>query len=149
MLGSTGNSTMKIGPQGTGDDLLARMQEAAEAAKSEKVSNDFSVPAQEASSKVDPTGPGTQPAEPTSNLSQRLKVTAANALEGKTESADAVRSEVVDIVIDEKYGDTLSGKEKRKLTKNLKAALVDDPTFKREVDSMLLMAARDIGTSRG
>jgi len=136
-----------------GDDLFSRMQEAAQDARISGTDAKFAVETRATeANEVSGVSPAetVEPAEPKAvELDGRLKATAARALDGSAESAEEVRGEVVEIIVDDKFGETLSAREKRTLTKNLKTALVDDPAFKREVDSMLLLAAREIGRSRG
>lgn len=151
MLGSYGTSSMKIGSPESGDDLLARMQEAAESARAEKSSASFDSATVSESPQTEGIATdsassvsSTAPAGPSERINARLKTTAADVLDGRLEDPRKVRGQVVEIVVDEKYADHLSTREKRAITKTLKETLVDDPAFKQEVDTMLMLAAREV-----
>jgi hypothetical protein len=95
---------------------------------------------------VDTASPAssTAPASASTPLQDRIEVEASRALNGEFSTDAEVRSAVIDVIIDEKFGDRLSVADRRKMTRTLKENLVDDPGFVRQVDDMLLLAAREL-----
>lgn len=141
---------MRIGdgnsPVGS-DDLLDRMAEA----RAEKTGVDATAEAAssgrtDATTAADAAGQA-QAATPDElgPLKERLLSTAERALEGGFESADALRCEVVGVIVDERYGAHLSDGERDAIVETLQSSLADDPEFKAEVDNMLILAAGHLG----
>lgn len=131
---------MKIDGQNQLVDLIQRMQEAHDTAKTDGAS--FSLSEQVAhTSRVDsPTEAG---------LIDRLKETATKALDGGFKDAESVRLAVVEDIVDDKLADLVPKRsEKKKLIDGLQRTLVQDPEFEKQVDDMLIMAAREVGASR-
>lgn len=141
---------MRIGdgnnPVGS-DDLLDRMAEA----RAEKTGVDATAAA-DASSRADAAtaSEATGRAQPPESdalgpLKDRLLATAERALAGAFDSADALRCEVVGVIVDERYGAHLSDGERDEIVQTLQSSLADDPEFKAEVDNMLILAAGHLG----
>ena len=139
---------MKIDGSQFADDLLQRMQEAHEQDKTTKAGK---TEAQKTFS-LDPT----HAAHPTesiaraepSELQTRLRATAQKALRGEFREAAAVREAVVEDILRDRWEDKLGRAQTTKMLRALKPTLVDDPEFTRQVDEMLILAARNVGTSR-
>jgi hypothetical protein len=79
-----------------------------------------------------------------SPLQERIEVEATRALNGDFASDADIRGAVIDAILDERLGDRVSGSDRRKMVKTLKENLVEDPGFVRQVDDMLLLAAREL-----
>jgi hypothetical protein len=84
----------------------------------------------------------------TDALEQRLLDTAASVLDGAFETTfdttAELRRAVVDAIVEERYADTLGPEQTEQITRTLELTLTDDPVFQREVDNMLLHAARQL-----
>ena len=130
---------MKIGDGNTqvppDADLLERM----EAAHSQGISQADQASAADGAGAAG--GGAEQLEEPAGELEARLLDTARAGLEGGFESADDIRQKVVDVLVDQRYADRLSDEEHRQVRDTLRASLVNDPQFRREVDNMLVLAA--------
>lgn len=127
---------MKIDGQNLAADLVQRMQEAHKSAKSDAATETFSVQTQN----VEPAS------ETKSPLESKLQETANAALNGEYKDADAIRSAVIEHIVDEKLSHlTTKRTERKKLVEGLERTLLTDPEFQNQVDDMLVMAARQIG----
>ena len=140
---------MKIdGTHGT-DTLLQRMQEAHQSPESvaTEATNDVGKGFRVAD--VSPTAPteATEATEAT-RLVSNLRSTAEKALRGEFAGPSEVRAEVVDHILRERWEAKLGKAKTAKMIRTMKPTLVDDPEFAREVDEMLIMAARELGAAR-
>ncbi len=121
-----------------GVELLQRMQELhQETLEQTKGTSTFSV---DAPSSTDATSPTSE----VSALRERIEVEATKALRGDYASDSEIRSAVIDLILDERLGEQVTPAQRRKVGKKLKEDLVDDPGFVRQVDDMLLLAAREL-----
>lgn len=138
---------MKIDGTQFADDLLQRMQEARDTQKTESTEavgseqQTFSLDELQQSSPVAQS----QRTEPT-ELESKLRVTAEKALRGEFESAEAVRGEVVEHILRDRWENKVGRGKTAKMIRSLKPTLVSDPEFTREVDNMLITAARQLDT---
>ena len=129
---------MKIDGQNQAIDLLQRMQEARDAGQTDATKATFAVePSRE-----------TTAADTTPSLDGRLRDVAVKAMDGGFKTADDVRVAVIEEIVDDRLDALVSKRtERKRLIDGLKTTLVDDPEFQKQVDDMLVMAARDIGSS--
>lgn len=139
---------MKIDGSQFADDLLQRMQEAHKQDKTDGVGKTegqktFSIDQAQTARPADQVGK----AEPT-QLQTRLRTTAEKALRGEFPDAAAVREAVVEDILRDKWEAKLGRTQTTKMLRALKPTLVDDPEFTRQVDEMLILAARNVGSSR-
>jgi hypothetical protein len=139
---------MKIDGSQFADDLLQRMQEAHEQQKTSTVSGTdtqktFSV--EQLAATREPEAVGEVAA---SGLETQLRATAEKALRGEFPDSAAVREAVVEDVLRDRWEAKVGRSQVEKMIRTLKPTLVDDPEFARQVDEMLIMAARSVGTSR-
>ena len=129
---------MKIG-QNTASSLLEQMQQAhAESAKTAAPRTSFATAAPDAVG----AAPG---ASATTPLQSSVSAIASRVLSGEIKSPESARVAVLHAIIDERWGDKLSPAQHRQISKSLEQNLVDDPTFEREVDQMLILAALELG----
>lgn len=71
---------------------------------------------------------------------------AREVIQGHITSPDAARGAVIDAIVEHQYGHLLEGDT---ATVNMvKLSLLDDPQLQREVDDMLIHAARDLARPR-
>ena len=140
---------MKIDGTQIADDLLQRMQEAHETQKTTGPSD--AAPSQK-SFRLDDVqkaaGPQRLDETQPSALQSRVRDTAQKALRGEFPDAAAVRAAVVDDVLRERWEPKVGRAKIAKMIKTMKPTLVDDPEFTRQVDEMLIMAARNLGSNR-
>ncbi|MBA2660961.1 MAG: hypothetical protein H0U74_01595 [Bradymonadaceae bacterium] len=126
------------------DNLLERMQDAHQEAKA-------STSPHSCATKIDleclpdieavPTESGEQ-----AQIEAKLLMVAQSLLtDDYSMTPTEVRESVVEIIVDQKFGDMLDAVERRRVADTLKEALVDDPGFSAEVDDMLILAARKLG----
>lgn len=139
---------MKIDGSHIADDLLQRMQEAHETQATQATQDaapqkTFRLDELQGTSAAQPVE-ATQP----SALEARVRETAQKALRGEFADAEAVRAAVVEDVLRERWEPKVGRAQVAKMIKTLKPTLVDDPEFTRQVDEMLVMAARQLGSSR-
>lgn len=116
-------------------DLLERMREAASAAPAEHGSFE--------GIRGTDTAP---PATASSPLEASLRTTAERALRGEFSDAAAVRGEVVEQILRERWTQRVGEDKVAEMIDELSANLVDDPEFQREIDEMLVVAARTVST---
>lgn len=81
-------------------------------------------------------------------LESRLLETASNALDGDFASVDELRKAVIDAIVEERYADQLPAHDAERVTQTLKVTLSTDPVFRKEVDNMMIQAARRLGQSQ-
>lgn len=130
---------MKIG-QNTASSLLEQMQQAhAESAKTAAPRTSFSTAAPDVVGAAPPGASATTP------LQSSVSAIASRVLSGEIKSPESARVAVLHAIIDERWGDKLSPAQHRQISKSLEQNLVDDPTFVREVDQMLILAALELG----
>lgn len=121
---------MKIDPsQAAG--LLERMREAAGASATDGPSAIVSQHAVEATE----FGP----------LEARVRAAAEQVLAGAVTDAAAVRAEIVEQILRARWEDTLPAAEVDRLVEETAVPLAEDPEFMRQVDEMLILAARKVG----
>ncbi|MFP4600480.1 MAG: hypothetical protein ACOC9W_00695 [Persicimonas sp.] len=125
------------------EELLARMQrahrqEATEGVDGAQAATD-AAPAQSLGA-VGGAGAGAEPSE----LQSRLLETAARALDGDFDSADALRGEVVEAIVEQRYADGVPDEQLDGIKDTVRATLTGDPVFRDEVDNMLVLAAREL-----
>ena len=136
---------MKIG-QGQGavggagaSSLIEQMQKAhaesvEKAGGSSKTSRSFSMDQVQGAS-------ATQ-AEKVSPLDKKVISIAERVLKGELGEPAAARKEVLHAIIEERYAEMLTGPRKRQALKTLEGAMLEDPSFARQVDQMLILAAQ-------
>lgn len=125
---------MKINGQNTAVDLIQRMQDAH---KSEKTSptKDFKLGGPQKVGKEVETSP----------LDGKLRISAEKALSGEIKTARELRLEVISHIVDEKLdGIAKTRVTKKKLVQGLESTLLSDPEFGKQIDDMMVMAARSI-----
>jgi hypothetical protein len=69
---------------------------------------------------------------------------AERVLKGDLSDPVATRREVLSAIVDDKFGDMVEPSQKRRTLEMLEATLGEDPSFTREVDDMLVLAARSL-----
>lgn len=143
-------TAMKIDGNQLTDDLLQRMQEAVEQQKTKEI--DGTPGAEKASFRLDELQPPQQvdatEASQASPLQTRVRETAARALRGEFSDSESIRGAVVEDIVRDRWEPRLGRAEARKIVKSMKETLSGDPEFARQVDEMLILAARELG-SRG
>jgi hypothetical protein len=141
---------MKIDGSQMADDLLQRMQEAHEQQGAGAV--DETTAGTDKTFRVDELqGPReTDSVQKTerSDLELRLEETAQKALRGEFDDAASVRSEVVDHILRDRWESRVGKAKMSRMLRTVKPTLVADPEFTRQVDEMLIMAARQLGSPK-
>lgn len=120
------------------DELVARMESTEapdQAADSSPV--DDAKPSEVA-------GEAVESESPRAPLDDRLLKTARSALEGQFDSIDQVRARVIDVILEERYADTLRAADRDGIESTVRAALESDPNVRREIDHMLVAAASEL-----
>lgn len=122
--------------------LIEQMQKAhaesvSESGKAGGSSRQFSVGSSEAA------GAANAP-EAVSPLDKKLVGIAERVINGEISDENAVRTEVLHAIVDERYGDMFEPRQKRQALKTLQHTLTNDPNFSREVDQLLIFASRQI-----
>ncbi|MFW5965901.1 MAG: hypothetical protein ACOCV2_00215 [Persicimonas sp.] len=120
------------------DELVARM-ESIEAPGQTKDSS----PADDASAS-EVTGESVESEGPRAPLDERLLKTARDALQGRFDTIDQVRARVIDVILDERYSETLQAAGREGIESTVRAALESDPNVSREIDQMLVAAASEL-----
>lgn len=134
---------MKIDGSNPNQSLIQQMQEAAQKEAASGTEPAFDV------GQATPTTPAKAAVEqPESALNTKVKETARLALDGKITEADEVRSRVIDAVIDDKLQNISNARKKKQVRDTLQLGLVDNPTFIKEVDRMLLLAAQEVARGK-
>lgn len=143
---------MKIDGSQMPDDLLQRMQEAHEQKRTDAVDGASDAVGTDATFSVGDLQGVEAPreVEPTerADLELRLEETAKKALSGEFPDAQSVRGEVVEHIIRDRWESRVGKAKTSQMIRTLKPTLVDDPEFSRQVDEMLIMAARQLGSPR-
>ncbi len=130
---------MKIDGQ-TGNELLQRMQEAHEA------NYDGVAGAAPSGAKFSVAGASeARPVAEPSELQAKIEVTASRALSGEFADAESIRAAVVEDIVRDRWETKLPRRKLQTMIGDLKSTLASDPEFSRQVDSMLLLAARSLG----
>lgn len=81
-----------------------------------------------------------------SALERSVMQVAQRVLDGEVTEPVAARREVIGVIVDERYGELVEPSQRRRAMQALEVTLGQDPTFAREVDNMLILAARDLAT---
>lgn len=139
---------MKIGQGnpagGVNTSLIEQMQKAhaerlEETQKSGGSSSTFSMGEVEAA----------QPSDATSSLpslDRKVVGIAERVLKGDLKDAIGARKEVLHAIVDTRYGDMIPTHKRRQTVQLLEQNMLDDPAFSKEVDHMLILAARQVAT---
>lgn len=69
---------------------------------------------------------------------------AQKVLGGQIKAPEQARSQVLQAIISDRWGDKLSPAQHRSVSKTLEQALLDDPNFVQEIDQMLILAAVEL-----
>lgn len=133
-----GQGQTTIGGAGA-NSLIEQMQKAhaesvEKAGGSSKTSRSFSVDQAQ--------GASSAPGEQISSLDRKVVSIAERVLKGELGEPAAARKEVLHAIIEDRYAGMLGGSKKRQAIKTLEGAMLEDPTFSREVDRMLILAAQ-------
>lgn len=142
-------SSRSIG-EGSQTDLIARMRRAHDqelAASAEAESADAETAS--ISSRSLREAEEIAAAETDGQLARKLLGTARRALEERFEGGGEIRGAIVDAIVDSRYGDVVEGEGREEIVAAVKETLDDDPGFRREVDNMMLKAARQLGRAQG
>lgn len=86
------------------------------------------------------------PAEAASELERSVMQIAQRVLEGDLTEPASARREVIDAIVDERYGALVEPSQRRRTVEMLEVTLGEDPTFAREVDNMLILAAQELAS---
>ncbi len=78
------------------------------------------------------------------SLDRKVVGIAERVLRGELQDAGSARKEVLHAIVDERYGDAIPKSQRRQTIKVLEQNMLDDPAFTREVDQMLILAARQV-----
>lgn len=138
-------SRMEVGGPG---DLIGRVRRAHDAEL------DGPEPADDAEVDRPPLSDGLREAERRitsaidGDLERGLVSTACEVVAGRYDSADAVREAVVDTVVEAKYDQLVVGDDRDAVVDTVHATLTGDATFRAEVESMLIHAARRLGRTQ-
>ncbi len=144
---------MKVGGNGTSGngDLFERMRQAhREVAQAGEVAQASpTADAGEAASVGTAGAPGVDAhADPVDQaLQSRLLDVASDALEGAYDSPHHVREAVVEAIVSQRYAPKLPAATADQIMHTMKATLSTDPVFCQEVDRMLVLAARELGSA--
>lgn len=125
------------------EELLARMERAHRQEAAEGV-DDAEASSSAASAQSLGAATGADGTSEPSKLQSRLLETAARALDGDFTSADALRGEVVDAIVEQRYADGVPDEQLDGIKDTVRATLTGDPVFRDEVDNMLVLAAREL-----
>ena len=127
---------MKVnGSSSLDPSLIEQMQKAHSSAKTQEAAPAFST---EGAAQVAPPASTPPP-------SQGVNRVAGRVLSGEISDPVEARREVVVSLVDERFGAIVPAGKKRQAVSMLEDTLLEDPNFAKEVDQMLLMAARDLG----
>jgi hypothetical protein len=80
-------------------------------------------------------------------LETRLLETAAAALDDGFETVSELREAVIDAIVEERYADQLPAADAERITRTIKVTLSTDPVFRKEIDNMMIQAARRLAQS--
>lgn len=89
---------------------------------------------------------GAQATQASPLQSSILKI-AQKVLDGKHAEPVAARREVIEAIVDDRFGAMIDPSKRRQAVSMLEYTLSEDPHFSKEVDQMLIFAARDLATS--
>lgn len=132
---------MNIGDGCNGPDLFARMHQAHRQEVADSVGS--SREAEAAGNVVELSTIGQEPVG--AELESRLLATAAAALDGGFESVDELQKAVIGAIVEARYASHLPASEAEQITRTLEMTLSTDPNFGKEVDNMMIQAARRLG----
>lgn len=79
-----------------------------------------------------------------SEMESSLMSIARQVVDGKLNEPVAVRRQVIEVIVDQKYGALIDPAQKKQTLSILEYTLGDDPQFAREVDNMLILAAQQL-----
>lgn len=83
----------------------------------------------------------------TSPLQKSILQIAQKVLDGKHAEPVAARREVIEAIVDDRFGAMIDPSKRRQTVSMLEYTLSEDPHFAKEVDQMLIFAARELATS--
>lgn len=126
---------MKIDPTTT-HDLFDRMRRAA---GTDKTANATAASATAAPVEVDS-------ARQADGLERDVRVTAERVLRGELADPAQARGAVVEQILRHRWDGRVEAAQLDQMVDALTATLVDDPEFRRQIDEMLVLAAREVGT---
>lgn len=112
-------------------DILTRMREAAAVAPSDQI----------AAPRVSES-----PMPAAAPEAAAMRGIAERAIRGEFPDSTAVRTEVVEELLRLRWSAHLPAEELGQMLHELTPTLIDDPAFVREVDELLLLAARELDT---
>lgn len=88
-----------------------------------------------------------QQTQKSSPLQQSILGIAQKVLDGKLKEPVAARREVIEAIVDDRFGAMVDPSKKRQTLSMLEYTLSEDPQFAKEVDQMLIHAARELATA--
>lgn len=83
----------------------------------------------------------------TTGLQKSILQIAQKVLDGKHAEPVAARREVIEAIVDDRFGGMIDPSKRRQTVSMLEYTLSEDPHFAKEVDQMLIFAARELATS--
>jgi len=86
-------------------------------------------------------------ASQTPPLQKSILQIAQKVLDGKHAEPVAARREVIEAIVDDRFGAMIDPAKRRQTISMLEYTLSEDPQFAKEVDQMLIFAARELATS--
>lgn len=82
-------------------------------------------------------------------LQRRMIGCAREILDGRLDSSNQVRGEIIEAVVETRYDGLADEQRRTELIDALEATLGADPAFRAEVENMLIHAARKLGRAKG
>lgn len=125
---------MKIDPTSV-RDLFERMREAARVETSAGGAIAETGSADALSATGEPQG-----------LAGQVRITAERALRGEFADPAEARAEVIEQILRHRWEDSVEPARLEEMVAELKPTLSSDPEFRRQVDDMLILAAREVGS---
>lgn len=128
-------------------DLFSRMEQArdAEVGEAGKASAE---PVEKSALAAPNSAPAQASGELEGALQGQLLEAAASALRGEFSSENELRGHIIELILAERYAPAVGPAERREITQSLQILLNEDPQFIRQVDQMLLNAARLLARGR-
>ncbi|MEM1347056.1 MAG: hypothetical protein AAGI01_00770 [Myxococcota bacterium] len=83
---------------------------------------------------------------PKSPLTEGLVGIAEDVVTGRVREVTNVRRRVLEVIVEQRFSGLVEPGTKRQTMQTLEATLSNDPTFAREVDRMLIHAARELAS---
>ncbi len=139
---------------GAGGDLLGRVKRAHD----ERLESDPGIDSGGEPREASVEGPGAEQFEGAEArakagtggpLERRMVECARAVLDSRFESSEGVREAVVEAVVEARYGALVSGKDREQMLETVHRMLDDDPSFRAELETMLIHAARELGRAAG